>query len=62
MPLDTARPNALRLHPADNVVVAMRRIALGEAVATEGLTALEPVSNGHKLATRDIAAGEPVLK
>ena len=62
MALDTARPNALRLHAADNVVVAMRRVAAGEAVATEGVTALESVGNGHKLATRDIAAGEVVLK
>jgi len=62
MPLDTARPNALRLNGADNVAVALRRIAPGEAVGLEGVAAAEPILNGHKVALRAIAAGQPVLK
>jgi altronate hydrolase len=58
------RPAAtvIRLHPNDNVVVAAARIPAGALVASEGVRSLEAVPFGHKLATRFIAAGEPVLK
>jgi altronate hydrolase len=56
------RPNALRLNPADNVVVAMRRIAEDEALSGEGVSAAEPIQSGHKIATRAIRAGEAVRK
>jgi altronate hydrolase len=62
MPLDVAPLNALRLNPADNVLVALRRIAVGEAVGLEAVTAAEAIGNGHKVAARAIAAGEAVLK
>ena len=52
----------IRLHPNDNVVVAAARIPAGALVASETVTSLEAVPFGHKLATRFIAAGEPVLK
>jgi altronate hydrolase len=52
----------IRLHPNDNVVVAAARIAAGALVVSENLSSLEAVPFGHKLATRFIAAGEPVLK
>ncbi len=58
----TAAPNALRLNPADNVVVAMRRLAPGEAIAGESVAAVEAIPSGHKVATRPIAAGEIVRK
>nr|WP_244867927.1 altronate dehydratase family protein [Vannielia litorea] len=47
---------------ADNVVVARVEIAAGTTVASEGVTALQDVPLGHKIATRAIAKGEPVLK
>ena len=53
---------AIRLHPADNVVIASGRIPAGAAVAHEDVSAIEPIPSGHKLATRFIAAGQPVLK
>ncbi|HXQ45918.1 MAG TPA: altronate dehydratase family protein [Caulobacteraceae bacterium] len=53
---------AIRLNPADNVVVAASRIAKGASVAGEGVRAAEPIPFGHKLATRFIGKGEPVLK
>ena len=56
------RPNALRLNPADNVVVAMRRLETGERVDGEGIAASEPILSGHKVATRPIRAGETVHK
>ena len=57
-----ARPNALRLNPADNVVVAMRRLEAGEQVDGEGVATAEPIGSGHKVAVRPIAAGETIHK
>jgi altronate hydrolase len=52
----------IRLDAADNVVVARTEIQKGTKIAVEGITALADVPQGHKLATRPIAAGEPILK
>lgn len=52
----------IRLDPADNVVVARVDIARGTRIEGEGLTALADVPAGHKLATRPLRRGEPVLK
>ncbi|HVM99710.1 MAG TPA: altronate dehydratase family protein, partial [Caulobacteraceae bacterium] len=57
-----ARPNALRLNPHDNVVVAMRRLESGERIDGENAVAAEPIASGHKAATRAIAAGEAIRK
>ena len=51
----------IRLHPADNVVVARIALDAGATVAP-GLTTAGPVPRGHKLATAPIAAGEAVRK
>jgi altronate hydrolase len=54
----------LRLDPRDDVAVALRalqpgeRLGLGEAI----VDVREPVPNGHKVALRDLAAGETVRK
>jgi len=53
---------AIRLHAEDNVVVASGRIAPGQRAAGEGVSALEAIPSGHKMATRLIRSGEPVLK
>jgi altronate hydrolase len=60
--LDAAQeaPALLRLHPRDDVGVALRDIAAGEDA--DGVPALEPVPRGHKLALRPLAAGEEVRK
>ena len=58
----TETPNALRLNAADNVVIAMRRLAMGEAIAGEDVAAAEPIPSGHKAAVRPIRAGELVRK
>lgn len=59
--------NAMRIDPADNVVVAIEPIAKGDTVefdggGSQGLTALEDITIYHKLACRDIPKGEPVVK
>lgn len=50
----------LRLHPEDNVVVAIDNLAAGTAV--EGVVLGERVPKGHKIATRAIAPGEAIRK
>lgn len=52
----------IRLDPNDNVVVARMEVAPGTAVPSERLTTLQLVPSGHKIATRQIRKGEPVLK
>jgi altronate hydrolase len=54
----------LRVHPADGVAVALEDLAAGSVLQyADGTVQLrEPVARGHKLALRDHASGELVLK
>ena len=52
----------LRLAPGDNVVVATAEIAAGTTLRREEVTTRETVPQGHKIATRPIQAGAPILK
>jgi altronate hydrolase len=52
----------LRLHPADNVLVAKTALALGQALPEFRLRTRAQVPAGHKIAACRIAAGEPVRK
>ncbi len=52
----------IRLHSADNVVVARVDVGIGTAVPSEGFTSRSQVPAGHKLAARAIPEGEPILK
>jgi len=52
----------IRIHPADNVVIARRQLLGGTTVAAEGLTVTGLVPPGHKVATRAIAVGEAVRR
>ena len=60
--------NAMIIDAKDNVAVAIEPIAKGDnaVYGCEGkevsLPALEDITIYHKLATRDIAKGEPVVK
>ena len=60
--------NAMIIDPKDNVAVAIEPIAKGAAAVwvadgkEASVTALEDITIYHKLATRDIAKGEPVVK
>ena len=55
---------AVRIHPADNVAVAVRALsaACEVAVAGERIVVREEVPAGHKIALRDLEPGEPVVK
>jgi altronate hydrolase len=59
-----AKPETVRIHPADNVVVATMDLPAGHGVEAEGrrVALREEVPAGHKIALRDLAPGEPVVK
>ena len=55
----------IRIHPLDNVAVALEDLPAGVTVVPEGgtaITAADDIPRGHKLAMRRIAAGENVIK
>ena len=52
----------VRIHATDNVVIARRQLLGGTVLADEGVTVAGLVPPGHKLATRAIAAGQPVWR
>ena len=54
------QPRAIRLHADDNVVVAVDQVPAGACV--QGVTAVERVPRGHKMASAPIAEGAPVRK
>lgn len=56
----TTQPRFIRLAAQDNVVVAVDMIDAGKRV--EGVTAAARVMKGHKMATRPVAEGEPIVK
>ncbi len=53
---------ALRVHPDDNVLVALRDLEAGESVTVEGSThaPCEAIPAKHKFTDRPLATGEPV--
>ncbi len=52
----------IRIHPADNVAVALEDVAGGEVFADLGVTAAEDVKRGHKIALVPIAKDRPIVK
>jgi altronate hydrolase len=55
-------PPVIRIHPRDNVVIARIQLLGGTVLPDEGVTVVGLVPPGHKVATRPIAAGEPVRR
>ncbi len=52
-------PRVIRLHPTDNIAVALDDLAPGSGLPG-GATVREPVKRGHKVALQDISVGQPV--
>ncbi|MBR3516451.1 MAG: altronate dehydratase [Lachnospiraceae bacterium] len=54
----------IKIHPLDNVVVCLEDVAAGTAITVDGqeIVAREAVGRGHKIAIKEIKAGEPVVK
>jgi altronate hydrolase len=53
---------AIRIHSADNVVIARRQLLGGTVLEGEGITVPGLVPPGHKISTCAIAAGAPVRR
>jgi len=54
----------IRIHPADDVVIARRQLMSGTALPApdDGVRVVGLIPPGHKIAVRDIAAGAPVRR
>src|SRR3990170_6393290 len=52
----------IRLHPADDVVIARVEIPAGTLVQKEGVRTAAMIPPGHKLAARAVDAGKPVRR
>ena len=53
-------PEFIQIHPTDSVVVALKKVQAGDAFA--GISAVEEIPQGHKMALREIPAGEQIVK
>lgn len=58
----TATSPVIRIHAADNVVIARRQLLSGTVLVEEGVAVAGLIPPGHKVAVRAIAAGEPVRR
>ena len=59
------KANVLIIHPRDNVAVALRPLTAGEMALADGrdpFAVAEDVPASHKIALRDIAPGEEIIK
>lgn len=56
-------PKVLQIDPGDNVLVALENLPEGGPVSFDGgeLTPLAAISAKHKMALKDLAAGDPIL-
>ena len=52
----------IRLHPADDVVIARQQLIGGTTLLDENVTVSGLVPPGHKVATRAVPAGSPVRR
>ncbi|RJF92306.1 UxaA family hydrolase [Noviherbaspirillum saxi] len=57
-----APARVLRLGPEDDVLIAVQNINAGAELADADFPAVDPIPAGHKIASRDIASGEPVRR
>ncbi|MBI1733303.1 MAG: altronate dehydratase [Gammaproteobacteria bacterium] len=58
----TGASSILRLHPADNVAVALRDLAPDDPLPGTGVKVSSAVPLGHKVALASIRSGEPIVK
>ncbi|MEO8057777.1 MAG: altronate dehydratase family protein [Burkholderiales bacterium] len=52
----------IRIHPADDVVIARHQLVGGTSLPSEGITVIGLVPPGHKISVRAIAQGAPVRR
>lgn len=53
---------AIRLEKEDNVIIARRELKKGLVIEEEGVTLLEDIPAGYKIATRSLKKGEAIRK
>jgi len=60
----SSRQVAVVISPADNVATVLEAIDAGQRIEAGGaaVTASEPIPRGHKIALREIRAGDTVVK
>lgn len=56
------QPRLIRLHPADNVAVALEDLAPGRPFGGFGIAARTEARRGHKVALADLAERMPVMR
>ena len=59
------KDNIIMIHPQDNVAVALRDLTEGEKAAAKGIdefSVMEKIPVSHKIALKDISAGEEIIK
>ncbi|WP_272699395.1 UxaA family hydrolase [Desulfovibrio sp. Fe33] len=56
--------SCIQIDPADNIVIATSPLKKGDVINAAGrdITVMDDVASYHKVAARDIAKGEPVLR
>jgi altronate hydrolase/galactarate dehydratase len=57
-----AIPDVIRLHPDDNVVIALKDLGSGSVVPEVAVPLVDPVARGHKIAVAAIAPGANVIR
>ncbi len=61
--MSTRAPHRIQVHPADNVAIVANDGGLkAGAVFDDGLTLVDNVPQGHKVALKDLAEGEAILR
>jgi len=60
----TVAARAVKIHPADDVAVAVQALTAGDELMVEGerVALADDVPTGHKLALRPLARGQTVVK
>jgi altronate hydrolase len=56
------RRPTLRLNAADDVVIAARPLSVGTVIEAEGVSCIDAIPAGHKLAVRPVPKGQPVRR
>ena len=55
-------PTTIKLHPNDNVAVAVKTLPAGSEAGTPGVTTEVPIPAGHKVAQARIDIDQPIRK
>ena len=60
----TVAARAVKIHPADDVAVAVQALTAGDELVVEGerVVLADDVPTGHKLALRPLARGQTIVK